>query len=150
MNPADLLKQYLGERHMMQLATVSHDQPWCCTVYYVADEELNLYWASLPTRRHSRELAEHPKVAAAIPVKFVNGEKVIGIQVEGKAAQVKPSSKIRPITEQYAEKFHRDAQWVSDFINGRTAHKLYKLTPESFVLFDEQNFPENPRLEISL
>jgi uncharacterized protein YhbP (UPF0306 family) len=149
MKAPDLLKQYLQERHMMQLATMAGDQPWCCTVYFLADDQLNLYWASLPTRRHSQEIVSHNKVAAAIPVKFVNGEKVVGIQVEGTAEEISPSASIRDITKQYATKFHRDDAWVEDFISGITEHRLYKLTPALFVLFDEQNFPTNTRIEIS-
>lgn len=132
---------------MMQLATVEGDQPWCCTVYYVADDKLNLYWASLPTRRHSQEIIEHSKVAAAIPVQFDLGEKVIGVQVQGEAKQVDDSTQIRPVAEAYAKRFGRSKKWVNEFGDGTTAHKLYRLKPELFVLFDEQNFPINTRQE---
>lgn len=150
MQPRDLVKRYLQEQHMMQLATVSGDQPWCCTVYFVADDKLNLYWASLPTRRHSQEIAAHNKVAAAIPVKFVNGEKVVGIQVEGTAEMVPPNDAIRPIVEQYTQKFKRDAAWTDDFIAGRTKHRLYKLTPAAVVLFDDENASGDPRQTVTL
>lgn len=135
---------------MMQMATVCDGQPWCCTVYYVLDEAFNLHWASLPSRRHSQEIKNHNKVAAAIPVKFVNGEKVIGIQIEGTAEAVPASPGIRDITEAYAQKFKRDSQWVDDFTAGKTAHQLYKLTPSAFVLFDEENFPDDPRQEVKI
>jgi uncharacterized protein YhbP (UPF0306 family) len=150
MKPIELLRKYLDQQYMMQLATVADGQPWCCTVYYVVDDELNLYWASLPTRRHSQEIAQHNKVAAAIPVKFINGEKVVGIQVEGTAEQVEPTPDIKKIAEKYATKFKRDGQWIDNFVAGKTEHRLYKLVPASFVLFDEQNFPGNPRIDISL
>lgn len=142
-----LLRNYLDQKHMMQLATVSGDQPWVCTVYYVYDDELNLYWASLPSRRHSQEIASHSKVAAAIPVKHVKGEKVIGIQVQGDAAIIELSDAIKPIAEKYAQKFGRDDKWLKEFANLETDHRLYKLTPELFVLFDEVNFPHNTRVE---
>lgn len=144
-----LLKKYLQQQYMMQLATVAGTQPWCCTVYYVTDSSYAVYWASLPTRRHSQELKSHNQVAATIPVKFINGEKVIGIQLQGMAEEVPLSPSIKPIAETYATKFHRDAQWVDDFTAGKTAHKLYKLTPSLFVLFDEVNFPGEPRQELS-
>lgn len=134
---------------MMQLATVANGQPWCCTVYFVTDDDYNLYWASLPTRRHSQEVKNHPQVAVAIPVKFIKGETVAGIQIEGTAEELTPSPEIRAITERYAAKFNRDAAWVEDCVSGQTAHRLYKLTPTSYVLFDESNFPDNPRREAS-
>lgn len=130
---------------MIQLATVAGDQPWCCTVYFVADTERNLYWASLPSRRHSQEIAAHPQVAAAIPVKHVKGEPVCGLQFAGRAELLEPSEAIRPMAKAYAAKFKRDAQWVDDFVTGKTEHRLYKLAPHEVVMFNEVDFPENPR-----
>lgn len=145
MDATAVVKDYLGRQHMMQLATVADGQPWCCTVYFVVDADYSLYWASLPNRRHSREVKNHSQVAAAIPVKFVKGEPVAGLQIEGQAQELAPSPEIRDITERYAAKFDRDAAWVEDFVAGNTQHRLYKLTPASYVLFDESNFPETPR-----
>jgi uncharacterized protein YhbP (UPF0306 family) len=144
----DLLKEYLPQQHMMQLATVADGQPWCCTVYYVHDADYNLYWASLPTRRHSQEIAAHPKVAAAIAIKHVKGEKVVGIQVAGTAEMLEPSPTIEPLALAYAEKFGRDETWVADFVAGQTEHRLYKLTSAEIVIFDEVNFPHNTRLQV--
>lgn len=132
---------------MMQVATKSDDQPWICTVYYVVDDKLNLYWLSLPSRRHSREIVAHKKVAAAIPVKFVNGEKVVGIQVQGNAEELESSIEHKAVVELYADKFNRSKEWVNDFCNNETDHKLYKITPNQFVLFDEVNFPSQSRQE---
>ncbi len=132
----------------MQLATVAKDQPWICTVYFVADDEMNLYWASLPSRRHSREIKNNPKVAAAIKIKGVIGEKVIGTQVEGTAEEVSPELTDPTIVKSYAAKFSRDKQWVEDFVSGKTEHRLYKLTPSSMVLFDEEHFPDDPQQKL--
>jgi hypothetical protein len=156
-----LIKDYLDGQHMMQLATVSGGQPWCCTVYFVTDADYNLYWASLPTRRHSREIAAHPSVAAAVPVKFVKGQPVAGLQLAGTAAEValgasstgpaspdhatpdfpEPSPALRAVVERYAATFARDPAWTADFLAARTAHRLYRFTPTQYVLFDESNFP---------
>lgn len=148
MSLEDLVNKFLDECHVMQLATVAGDQPWICTVYYVYDDEHNFYWASLPTRRHSHEIAANPKVAAAIKVKGVISEKVIGIQIEGGAVMLEPPLIDRSIVEKYATKFKRDEQWIDDFVSGNTEHRLYKLTPDSIVLFDEEHFPEKPQQKL--
>jgi uncharacterized protein YhbP (UPF0306 family) len=148
MESTEILDDYLPQQHMMQLATLAGDQPWCCTVYYVHDPEHNLYWASLPTRRHSQEIAIHPKVAAAIAIQHVKGQPVTGLQYEGVAEMLKPAPETRPIAELYAAKFGRDAQWVDDIVAGRTQHRLYKLTPVAIQLFDEAGFPENPEQKL--
>lgn len=133
---------------MMQLATTVDGKPWCCTVYYVTDADHNLYWLSLPSRRHSQEIKANPNVAAAIAVKFVNGEKVVGIQIEGTARALDASEADESIIRDYASKFKRDDQWVENYMNGKTNHTLYKLSPGSIVLFDEVNFADNSRIVI--
>jgi uncharacterized protein YhbP (UPF0306 family) len=147
MEPQDLIKQYLRDRYMMQLATVSADQPWVCTVYFVIDEGFNLYWASLPSRRHSQEIAVQPKVAAAVPAVFAKGQPIAGLQIEGDAQVLTEKSAILPIAKKYAEKFERNNQWAGDIADSKTEHRIYKLTPTMYVLFDEVNFAENPRHE---
>jgi uncharacterized protein YhbP (UPF0306 family) len=87
-----LIKKYLSKSRMMQIATVDNGQPWICTVYYVEDEDLNLYWLSLPTRRHSQEIEKHNKIAIAVPVKF--DKPVVGIQAEGTAEAIKSAGEI--------------------------------------------------------
>ena len=148
MDATELLDRYLLEMHMMQLATSDDGRPWNCTLYYVHDDERNLYWASLPSRRHSLEITDNPKVAVSIPARFVNGEKVVGIQIEGTAEVLEASEEIREISAKYAAKFKRDSAWIEDFVSGNTEHRLYKLTPDKIYLFDEQNFPEAGRQQI--
>lgn len=145
MDPTDVIKSYLEQQHMMQLATVANGQPWCCSIYFVIDDNYNLYWASLPSRRHSKEVNNHQQVAVAIPVKFVKGQPVAGLQIEGTARELAPSPEIRDAAERYAAKFSRDAAWVEDIVAGKTEHRLYKLAPTSYVLFDESHFRDNPR-----
>lgn len=145
MDLKQLLSQYLSEKHMMQLATSVDNQPWCCTVYYFHDQDYNLYWASLPERKHSQDIKQNSKVAVAIPVKYVKGEPVVGIQMTGMAEELALAEDTRALAQQYAEKFNRDEQWVEDFVSGKTEHRLYKLTPQEIYLFDEVNFPGGQR-----
>jgi uncharacterized protein YhbP (UPF0306 family) len=148
MDPKALLKDYLNQQHMMQLATVHDGQPWVCTVYFVADEDFNLYWASLPTRRHSLEITNDSHAAVAIAVKHVKGEPVVGIQMSGTAEQLQPSINHQAIVKSYATRFNRDDQWIEDFTEGNTEHRLYKFTPASIFLFDEVYFPGGSRQQI--
>jgi uncharacterized protein YhbP (UPF0306 family) len=150
MKAKQLLKTYLNQRHMMQLATVGGGKPWSCTVYYVADDALNLYWASIPSRRHSREIADCPDASIAIAVRGEKGGKVIGIQAEGTAEMVENTGDIQPIAQKYAAAFGRDKQWSDDFSRLKTEHRLYKFTPKNYVLFDDEHFPDDSRQEIAL
>jgi uncharacterized protein YhbP (UPF0306 family) len=147
MTVEQLIRKYLAAGHMMQLATVADAQPWVCTVYYVADDDLNLYWISVPGRRHSQEIAAHAPAAAAIPIAFTPGEKVVGMQVEGDAAAVTEAAELQRAAELYHARFNHDDSFVDDYVAGRRDHKFYRLQPRLIVLFDEQTFATNARKE---
>lgn len=140
-----IIRQYIKEGRMLQIATVNGDQPWSCTVYYASDENLNLYWISKPDTRHSKEIQKHSKVAASIPIKF-DDLTVVGLQLEGDARIVE-DKEARDKVKLYSDKFNRGEQWYKDFIAGKNPHKLYAIKPRLFVLFDRVNFPQNDRQE---
>jgi uncharacterized protein YhbP (UPF0306 family) len=148
MQPLDLIRSYLPQGRMMQIATVDGDQPWICTVYFVEDEELNLYWLSFPTRRHSQEIAKHRKVAVAVPIKF--DKPVVGIQAEGVAETVADKEVIAAVMQRYVAKYNSGQQFYDNFVAGRNQHVLFKFTPSTYVLFDEVNFPTDGRQEITV
>lgn len=146
----NLVKKYLSRGRMMQVATVSSNQPWCCTVYFVPDQDFNVYWISKPQTRHSLEIKQYSTVAAAIPVKYVPGKPVVGLQIEGDAEEMNDQTAItKPITL-YAKRYQTGAKWLEDFLAGKSKHKLYKITPRCFVLFDEETYPNDPRQEWKL
>ncbi len=133
----------------MQIATVNGDQPWICTVYFVEDEELNLYWLSWPSRRHSQEIALNSKIAVAVPIKF--DKPVIGIQAQGTASIVTDKTVVADIMRRYVERYNTGRQFYDRFVAGQNEHVMYRFTPSSFVLFDEVTFAEGDgRKEISL
>ncbi|MEX2007458.1 MAG: pyridoxamine 5'-phosphate oxidase family protein [Candidatus Levyibacteriota bacterium] len=147
MDVGKLVRDYLKEARMMQVATSKDNQPWVCTLYYASDDNQNIYWISKPDTRHSKELMANKKVAVAIPVKF-NTLTVVGLQVEGEAEEVSNLDEIKKYVKLYSDKFKRGEGWYQDFLLGKNEHKLYRINPKMFVLFDAVNFPDNPRQEI--
>jgi uncharacterized protein YhbP (UPF0306 family) len=142
----DLIITYLDETRMMQVATCANNQPWCCTVYFSVDNLHNLYWISKPDRRHSEELRRNPKVAGVIVQPHTPGDKVRGLQFQGLAHQISDPGEIRTLAESYVERFAQHAL-AEDMISGANPQCLYQIKPETFVLFDELNFPEASRQE---
>jgi uncharacterized protein YhbP (UPF0306 family) len=139
------IQKYMEQGKIMQLATVSHDQPWISTVYYVTDEHMNIYWLSWPERRHSQELTKNPKAAIAIAIKL--DKPVIGIQTEGSVERVQDSDEVRAVMQKYVAKYSSGKDFYDNFVSGKNKHTLYKFVPNTFVLFDEVHFPENGRQE---
>ena len=142
MNIDQLIDQQLQDGKMMQLATSLKDQPWCCTVYFVANENKDIYWISKPNRRHSQEIMKNPKASATVPTKFVPGQSIAALQVEGEASLVEDSEEIKIVITSYENRFNRGQEWLEDFLNGNNEHKLYKIVPSLIAVCDEEAFPE--------
>lgn len=143
-----LIEEYIEGSKMMQVATVSGNQPWCATVAYAYDDSWNLYWISLPESRHSRELEANAKVAGAIANAdlYVDGPR--GLQFQG-AAQLLSGDEEAVAVEVYSKRMNREGL-LEDMRSGNNPHKIYRIIPQYFVLFDRVNFPDNQRQVLEL
>jgi uncharacterized protein len=144
---SDIITLHLNSCSMMQVATSRDNRPWVCTVYYVIDDELNMYWISTPTRRHSTEIETNTQTAVAIAVTHTPGQDVVGVQGEGNSMRVLDSDEIAHAIELYSDKYKTGAAWKHDFLAGKNEHVVYRFRPEAFVLFDELNYPDDTRKE---
>ena len=147
-NHREQTAEYLREAKMMQLATVGKDgRPWVCNVWFAADSDLNIYWFSAMTRRHSAEVAENPHVAAAICLPHTPADKPRGLQLEGTAELLTKPTDVAKAMKHYVGRVFTLKQ-VKDFMaHLDRPHRFYRITPETFVLFDAVNYPDNPRQE---
>lgn len=146
MKVQDLIIKYLDSAKQMQVATSVNNVPWAATVYYAVDNLHDLFWISKPDTRHSREIAINSKIAGTITIHQEPNEPVRGIQFQGVARQVTDPDEIRHLFLAYGEKYNALSA-VEDIISGKNPHHLYEIKPELFVLYDEVNFPTNPRQE---
>jgi ribonuclease HI/uncharacterized protein YhbP (UPF0306 family) len=143
----EYVDEFLALGTVMQLATSRENVPWISTVYFVADDERNIYWLSLPGRRHSEEVVDNPRVAVAIAIK--QDMPVIGIQAEGLVAIVDDAAIVEKILASYVKKYDgAGKEFHQRFVEGKNKHQLYKLTPSSMVLFDEVHFNAGPAQRI--
>jgi uncharacterized protein YhbP (UPF0306 family) len=150
MKPEDLTKQYLAQVNIMQLATAADGQPWACTVHYYSDDDFNLYWISTLERKHSQDIAQNPKVAAAVLVHENTAEEpyVIGISITGTAELLETGVPPEAVSG-YATKHGKDSD-LADIASGQNAHKFYRLKPSQIVLFDNKNFAADPRQQLNI
>lgn len=131
----------------MSLATSVNNQPWVCEVHFAYDDDLNLYFISKPSRRHSHEIAQNPNVAGNIVKQHGQGQKPRGVYFEGTAELLSNITKDSPAYKLYNERFGISDKTYDEITNQPDGHKFYKITPKNFVLFDAVNFPENARQE---
>lgn len=139
-----LLKQYFEENKLMQLATVSDGQPWLCNVYFVNDEDNNIYWTSARSRRHSKELNSNPIVAATI---VHDNDKKQAVQITGRAMEVALEDAER-VDHLYSNKFGEKDRLIEVKANLPDGRAYYMLKPETIFFWDEVNFPDSPKQQI--
>lgn len=151
MSPEEVVRKYLPKTNIMQLATVVDKKPYLCTVHYYSDEDLNFYWCSLSSRRHSEEIKQNSSVAAYVMVHENTPEEdyVTGITILGTAGLFEGQID-REIVKAYASKHHDSDEFVEKVVKGESAFKFYRLKPNKIILFDNKNFPDNPRQEWDL
>lgn len=79
-----LARVLMDSHHTMSLATVGSEGPWASSVSYV-HEGFSFYFLSAPTSRHTRNLAQDPRVAVTINDDYTPWNEIRGIQLEGHA-----------------------------------------------------------------
>lgn len=143
----DLL-QYLQSQHLMAIATVG-DASWVSTVFFVADEALNLYFVSDPSSNHGRHIAKNPQIAVAI---FDSHQQVsdqkIGVQMKGRAMQLADPESIREALRLWNMHNPGFEHVITDenMEKGTIHSKVYKISPIYAKFFNEKLYgPEGER-----
>lgn len=138
----DLIQQYLAENKHMQLATVHDGQPWVCTVYFVADSDFNLYWMSARERQHSMEITSDSKVAVTV---VRDTERKQALQIIGSAYEVSDED-LEHVNELYQSKFGTKDYNLDEIKEHKPTGRAYWVfKPTKISLWDEVNFPDNPK-----
>jgi len=75
---------------------------------------------------------------------------VRGIQFQGIAKELSNKKEITPAMEIYAKRYKTPEKRVEAIMNNTEGHVCYQIKPSLIVLFDERNFPDNPRQEYTL
>lgn len=147
MDPKTLLQQFFTENTLLHLATISADgQPWICNVYFVTDEESNIYWTSARKRRHSKEIQANPLTAGTI---VHDSKSKQAVQVAGRAYEVSLDDAER-IDKLYSAKFGDKDRLTEIKANLPDGRAYWVLKPHTIELWDEVNFPDNPKQSIPL
>ncbi len=144
-----LIQEYLTAAQMMHIGTVKGNKPWVTTVYFAADIELNLYWLSRKSRRHSQEISKNSHVAAAIALPHTYGDKIRGLQLEGEARE------LSGVDADAGRNIYKSKYWIVEdpvmtAVEGGDSQMCYQVRPTKIILYDEVNFPTSPMRELKL
>ncbi len=143
---------YLREAKLMSIATAKGGQPWAASAWYVHDSEFNLCFISRKARRHSLELKENPHVAGTITKPHVigSGEKVRGLQFEGVAHEATGKT-LKKALRLYMTKYPTAQKIPLENLQDKNfMAAFYVIHPKTIILFDEINFPDEPRQELRI
>jgi uncharacterized protein YhbP (UPF0306 family) len=130
-----LARKVLEDTLLMSLGTVDVEGVWVADVIFLSDENLNIYWVSMPTTRHSLALDLNNQAACTITADW-EYKKERALQISGTVEKIAPSlerereyeiKRGRPIPETEGEILSNGHVW-------------YKLTPSVIKLTDSGNF----------
>ena len=83
--PDGLLRELIGERTVLCLASSSRRGPWCAPLFFAPiDGGARLVFVTDPKSRHGRELAADPRAAAAVWFETADVKQVRGVQLAGR------------------------------------------------------------------
>jgi hypothetical protein len=99
------ISAFLNSQTTMGLATVRDGGPRVTPLYYLADEDLRLYWFSSSRSEHSRSLRKSARVAVAVYRHSGSWREIRGVQMRGVAREVEDAERRRVIEQVYAARF---------------------------------------------
>ena len=141
------IREYIEPLVHMSLASTVDDRPWVCEVHFAADDQLNLYFRSLASRRHSQEIARNPRVAGNIVRQYELGEPGVGVYFEGEARRLTDD----PELDQAFEALERKLGVSADGRQEATrpdGHQVYKINVENWYLFGRFDGPSGQKYKL--
>jgi uncharacterized protein YhbP (UPF0306 family) len=134
MDVEKIVREYINKSVHMSLGTTANDKPWVCEVHFVYDDDLNLYFRSLKSRRHSQEIAANPNVAGNIVRQHAVGEYPHAIYFEGSAERMTDVAARTAIFPRFQQRINTTPDALEDAKN-EDGHQFYKITVENWYAF---------------
>jgi Pyridoxamine 5'-phosphate oxidase len=146
----DILLNEVSAGKLMQVATLGADgSPALCHIWYrptFAPDRL--YFVSRLDRQHSVNIRADGRVAGGIVATVPGGlgDKVRGVTFQGTAVEI-PARGFEDLVKAFLDRWPNASAIISvdRLERGETQARLYEITVTNWVLFDERDFPDQPR-----
>jgi uncharacterized protein YhbP (UPF0306 family) len=100
------IAKLLREQTTLSLATSDENGlPSAAPLFYIADEELTLYWLSSQSSQHSRNLQRRPCAAATVYCPAMGWKEIRGVQMRGAVSIVTEPERRSAHVKAYCERF---------------------------------------------
>lgn len=130
-----VIREYIGNVIHMSLGTSANNKPWVCEVHFAFDENLNIYFRSLTSRRHSQDIAGNAQVAGNIVESHGMQDRPRGVYFEGTAELLSDVSEDSEAYQAVNQRFSLGTKILDESTN-EEGHQFYKITVSDFYLFD--------------
>jgi nitroimidazol reductase NimA-like FMN-containing flavoprotein (pyridoxamine 5'-phosphate oxidase superfamily) len=144
------VKQFLNDHYLMQLATVSGDQPGVSVLLYTIDDNLNFYFGTHSDSYKVKSLNQNPKVSLVV---WEFGK--IQVQVNGVSEIIESKEEQNNILDKLADAATKDINfWPPLFRIKGGEYTIIKIRPEWMRVLDlstnSVRQEESPFVEINL
>ena len=129
-----LVLAYLRQHQVMTLATIGPEGPWAAAVFYV-NEEFAFYFLSAGHTRHSQNIAENSRAAAAIQEDYKDWPSIRGIQLEGVVNQLQAAER-RRAQSLYEKKYPFIKNAAPQIRLGLARVNWYQMSPSRLYFID--------------
>jgi general stress protein 26 len=101
------IERLLHGQSTVVLSTVNADgTPHATPLFYLAGDELEIYWFSAASSQHSDNLARDCKVAVAVYASTEHWKEICGAQMRGTVKKITDRALRREVTKRYCDRFH--------------------------------------------
>jgi uncharacterized protein YhbP (UPF0306 family) len=123
----------LRNESTVALGTVDErGEPCVAALFYIVDDDLNLYWLSSANSAHSRNLGKNPTASATVYRHTENWKEICGVQMRGRVEAISNRERRSALLKIYCERFNLGR--VLRLAIGRST--LYQFRPEWFRYID--------------
>ena len=103
---AESILRLLRSQSTLALSTSGADgDPHATALFYLTGPQLELYWFSSPSSRHSRNLARQSRAAVTIYRSTEDWKNICGVQMHGTAEKILDRVLRQKIAREYGERF---------------------------------------------
>ncbi|OKH16024.1 pyridoxamine 5'-phosphate oxidase family protein [[Limnothrix rosea] IAM M-220] len=123
-----LAASLISEQIYCTLATASIGGiPWSTPLFYVFDQELNLYWSSAIAAQHSQNLAQNEGRSF---ITLYDVAKVKAVYFSGFATELNGEMAAQNILKLFDQRAKRPNPRLAKDYLGQSCRRMYKFTPE--------------------
>jgi uncharacterized protein YhbP (UPF0306 family) len=148
MDIENIVRENIKNLFHLSLATSVNDRPWVCEVHFAYDSELNLYFRSKPSRRHSLEIAINPNVSGNIVREHALDEQVVGVYFEGTAEMLMDVNEQDPAYIALSKRLGKDKSAIEEALNEKDGHKFYKIIVRNWYVFGRFGADHGQKLKL--